>query len=58
MKEHFSKNTVEASLWCKKCGKFTMHSVVRGLQGTCLTCMTEPLKTVPKKPPATQRGLF
>jgi hypothetical protein len=41
--EHFTKNTVEAKLWCRKCSKFTMHRIDRdrdqGRKGPCLDCI-------------------
>jgi DNA segregation ATPase FtsK/SpoIIIE-like protein len=39
MPEHFPKETVEASAWCSKCGKGTMHRVDNGLLGPCLACI-------------------
>jgi len=43
MTEHFTKNTVEARLWCRKCSKFTMHRIDRdkdqGRRGPCLDCI-------------------
>jgi Zn finger protein HypA/HybF involved in hydrogenase expression len=58
MAEHFSKNVVEATFWCKKCGKPTPHYVSDGLRGSCKTCITK-LEALPKvTPPAQQGSLF
>lgn len=39
MKEHYTKNTVEARAWCNKCDRATMHRVDRGRLGSCLDCI-------------------
>ena len=43
MGEHYTKNTVEVSGWCLKCGKNTMHRVdhdtQQGRLGPCLRCI-------------------
>jgi hypothetical protein len=58
-REHHSKNTVEATYWCRKCGKPTLHRVDDGLRGPCLTCMQKPLpEKKPPQPAATQKSLF
>jgi len=45
VKHHFTRNTVEASAWCVKCGKETMHRVdcdaQQGRLGPCLVCMAK-----------------
>lgn len=35
---HWPKSTVEASLWCNKCGKMTPHRIADGRQQFCLVC--------------------
>jgi hypothetical protein len=57
MPEHYSRNTVEASVWCKKCGENTMHRVDQDAQqgrlGPCLKCidkLQETMPFVPKEP--------
>lgn len=35
----FTKNTIEASFWCNKCAKPTMHAVNDGRRGSCLACI-------------------
>ena len=42
MPEHYTKATVSASFWCKKCGKETLHAVHDGRRGRCYAC-TEKL---------------
>jgi ribosomal protein L44E len=41
MHEHYPKATIEVSVWCNRCGKFTMHRVDDGRRGPCLDCMAE-----------------
>jgi hypothetical protein len=59
MPHHFTKNTVEASVWCNACGKMTPHRVADGRQQYCLVCY-ERKKTEPVKVGAAdaQRSLF
>lgn len=56
--EHYTKNTVEASIWCNKCGKHTMHRVDSGRRGPCKVCMANLEPAAPKKAAATQTTLF
>lgn len=56
MPEHFNKQTVEATVWCAKCGKPTPHSIFDGRRGSCLFCLNKPLPE--PEPPSTQGGLF
>jgi hypothetical protein len=60
MPEHFSKNTLEASFWCSKCGQPTMHRVDTGRRGPCLVCLAALSSSLPAKQvePARQRELF
>lgn len=59
MPHHFTKNTVEASFWCAKCYKDTMHRVDGGRRGPCLVCGAEQL-TIPgiEDPPPAQEEMF
>lgn len=41
MGEHFTRNTVAAAAWCKKCQKQTMHRVDGVKLGPCLDCIVE-----------------
>lgn len=36
MPEHYTKNTLECTAWCSKCGRFTQHRVDGGRRGPCL----------------------
>jgi len=44
--EHFSKLTVEAECFCRKCNRSTTHRIHSGRPGACLRCLERP--TVPK----------
>ena len=39
MTQHFTRNTVEAESWCRKCGKPTMHRIDGVKLGPCLDCL-------------------
>lgn len=39
--QHFTRNTVEASEWCKRCHKFTMHRIDGVKLGPCLQCLNQ-----------------
>jgi hypothetical protein len=39
MTQHYTRNTVEAEAWCRKCSKFTMHRIDGVKLGPCLKCM-------------------
>ena len=36
MPEHYTKNTLECTVWCNKCGRSTQHRVDGGRRGPCL----------------------
>ena len=40
-RHHLSRNTVEATYHCNKCGKSTMWSVSNGHKVGCIPCMTK-----------------
>lgn len=48
--QHYTRNTVEVSEWCRKCGKPTMHRVDGVKLGPCLVCMEKA--TADPSPPA------
>jgi hypothetical protein len=50
MPEHYTKSTVQVSVWCNPCGKHTPHRVDDGRRGPCLTCLAL-LEAERKKPP-------
>ena len=39
MPEHYTRNTLEATCWCKKCYAMTQHRVDDGRRGPCLDCL-------------------
>lgn len=49
--EHYTKHTIQVTVWCKMCSKFTPHRVDAGRRGPCLVC-TSRLEAVPSKKPA------
>ena len=59
--QHFTRNTVEASEWCRKCGKRTMHRIDGVKLGPCLECIkkldAEHAKPV-EPPQPKQENLF
>lgn len=58
MKEHFTRNTVEAEAWCSRCGRRTMHRVDGVKLGPCLVCVARCEANKSASPAAVQRGLF
>jgi len=38
MPVHYTKNTLECTVWCAKCRRMTQHRVDGGRQGPCLEC--------------------
>jgi hypothetical protein len=41
MPEHYTKNTLECTAWCKKCQRNTQHRVDGGRRGPCLEHQAE-----------------
>lgn len=39
MTQHFTRDTVSASLWCPKCKKQTQHRIDGVRKGPCLECI-------------------
>lgn len=58
MSHHFPKSTVEASIYCPKCGKDTPWRVAGGLRQFCIPCYNREKAEPPKKPTETQGSLF
>lgn len=60
MAEHYTKNTVQASAYCRPCGKFTMHRVDGGRVSACLTCIAnlEHAQAQPAAPEQAQMSMF
>lgn len=55
MSEHYTKLTVEASVWCNPCGKVTRHRVDNGRRGPCLECIAKREKEAKDRKPETPR---
>jgi hypothetical protein len=62
MPHHFPKTTIEATCWCKPCGKPTRWSVFNGRRGACLECIAKREQQAkdrkPVQPAAEQGRLF
>jgi hypothetical protein len=56
MPEHFTRNTVMASVWCSKCGKPTMHRIDGVKRGPCMACMETPTAPTQPKPIEVEQG--
>jgi ribosomal protein L44E len=39
MPEHYTKNTLESTAYCKVCKRGTQHRVDSGRRGPCLDCL-------------------
>ena len=39
MPEHYTKNTLEATIWCNRCNAHTQHRVDNGRRGPCIPCI-------------------
>ncbi len=39
MPEHYTRNTIEATVWCNRCNRDTQHRVDGGRRGPCLECL-------------------
>jgi len=57
MRHFFTKNTVEAQIYCKRCGKETLWKVAGGRPLHCTACYGEA-KPVEKKTEQVQEELF
>jgi ribosomal protein L44E len=64
MPEHYTKDTVQVSVWCNPCNKHTMHRVDHGRRGPCLECMakqeekSQERKRAPAKAAPVQLKMF
>lgn len=58
--QHYTRNTVEVSEWCKICGKHTMHQVHGVKLGACIPCLKRLEQEGKERPApaAEQRRLF
>ena len=51
MPHHYTKTTVEASVWCNRCGKETPWRIADGRRQFCLVCYEKSLGMVGKSGP-------
>lgn len=62
MTERYTKNTITATAWCRKCHKFTVHRVDAGRLGPCMPCIEQTAGELKFEhadaPEARQGGLF
>lgn len=58
MGQHYTRNTVSASGWCKAEGKFTQHRIDDRRMGPCLDCLAKQLPPAPAKEEVKQASLF
>lgn len=60
MRHFFTKNTVEAVIWCTPCHKETLWKVAGGRPQYCTECYAkkESTETKPAEPAAEQGSLF
>lgn len=60
MKQFFTKNTLEASVFCKPCGKKTQWKIHSGRPQHCLACFgkLEDQHNAPKLEPAAEQSGF
>jgi hypothetical protein len=54
---HYTKSTVEASIWCNRCNKETLWRIADGRRQYCIPCYERP-KPAPEQPAAEQINLF
>jgi len=60
MAQHYTRDTVEVSAWCNKCGKATMHRVADRRLQYCIPCFEKSAsgKISEVQKPETQISLF
>jgi hypothetical protein len=56
--EHFTRNTVSATFYCRKCGKTTAHRIDGVRKGPCLECIARLDKQHAETPKEKQQELF
>jgi len=49
MRHFFTRNTVEASIWCTKCERTTLHAISDGRPLYCQVCQSKPQPQVKAK---------
>jgi DNA-directed RNA polymerase subunit RPC12/RpoP len=59
MRHFFTKGTIEASIWCVKCHRDTMHAISNGRPMYCQECQAKPQPKPDAPPPqSTQEEMF
>jgi hypothetical protein len=53
-RHHYTRNTVSAALYCKKCGQETQHRIDGGRKGPCLPCMARLEANAANREPETE----
>jgi formylmethanofuran dehydrogenase subunit E len=56
MPRHYTKNTVEASVWCNHCGKMTPWRILGGKRAYCIPCYERRAEPKPPRPPKPEQG--
>lgn len=58
--EHHTKNTIQATYWCAKCSRPTLHHVADGRRGGCIACIEKqrPDPNKPQHPKPEQQEMF
>ena len=58
MRHFFTRDTVEASIWCVKCHRETMHAIIDGRPAYCQVCQSKPQPKETAKPEDKQEKLW
>ena len=61
MTQHYTRDTVSAAAWCRKCKKETQHRVDDRRRGPCLECLeklTAQCRADRVQAPVPEPGLF
>jgi ribosomal protein L37E len=53
VRHFFTKNTVEASIYCARCGKDTLHRIDGGRPSYCMVCHNKAVEPKEPEPPTT-----
>jgi hypothetical protein len=57
-KFHFTKNTVEASIWCNACNRETPWKILNGKRAYCIPCYDAKKSQPEEKIPDEQMKMF
>ena len=58
MPHHFTKGTVQASVWCNRCRKDTAWRIADGRRQFCTICYNRPVTAKEKEQKEKQPSLF